>query len=140
MSHPVESRALESLPPVKAQRSSLGDNATSGEVIAYVELTGVMWPEGDAWVSQCVEFDIASSGPTPDEAEAELMDALCAYLNTLEDLGEREQVFKQRGIPVYTTLPTTGLYHPSVPREYLRREGAQIRPMELPLPRNPAYA
>ncbi len=80
-----------------------------------------------------VELDIASSGSTPDEAQSELIDALCAYLNTLEDLGEREQVFKLRGIPIYTTLPTTGLYHPSVPREYLRREGAQIRPMELPL-------
>jgi hypothetical protein len=125
---------------VKRLRSILRRHAKSGEVVAFVELTGVMWPEGDVWVSQCVELEIASFGPNPDEAQTELMDAVCAYLNTLEELGERERVLEQRGIQVYANPPRTGTYSPSIPREYLRREGAQIRPMELPLPPCPAYA
>lgn len=120
---------------MKTLRSIIAGRTKSGAIVAHVELTGVMWREGETWISQCVEVDIASSGATPDEAQAELMDALCAYLNTLEELGEREKVLEARGIPVYAgLLPSEGNYHPTVPREYMRRDGAQIRPMELPLP------
>jgi hypothetical protein len=93
-----------------------------------------MWPERDEWVSQCIELDVASSGPTPDEAHEELMDALCAYLNTLDELGERDRILADRGIPVYTSLPK-GIFHPSVPRELLLNKGAQIRPVEVPFSR-----
>lgn len=102
--------------------------------VAFIELTSVVWPEGDAWVSQCVELDVASSGSTADEAQDELTDALSSYLNTLEELGERALVLAERGIPVYTA-PTTGNFHPVVPRSLLQHEGAQIRPVEVPVAR-----
>jgi predicted RNase H-like HicB family nuclease len=119
---------------VKTVKNLFGNRTKDGGVVAFLELTSVVWPEEDQWVSQCVELDVASSGSTPDEAQEQLMDALCAYLNTLEELGEREQVLEERGIEVYTA-PKTGNFHPTVPRSYLRHAGAQIRPVEVPFPR-----
>ena len=121
--------------PLKAVRGLFGGH-DDGELVAVLELTGVMWREGDEWVSQCLELDIASSGRTSDEAYEQLTDALCAYLNTLEELGEREQVLKERGIPVFPAAPLTGVFHPSIPREYMRHEGAQIRSVEVPVTRD----
>lgn len=115
-------------------KNLFGSRTKEGGGVAFLELTSVVWPEGDEWVSQCVELDVASSGATADEAQVELMDALCAYLNALEELGERELVLEERGIQVYTA-PTTGNFHPTVPRSFLRHQGAQIRPVEVPFTR-----
>lgn len=89
------------------------DPAT-GEPEAFVELTAVVWREGDEWVSHCPELDIASSGNAPEEAFEELLDAVTAYLNTLEELGERDQVLGQRGVPLYVLAPAE--YHVSIDR------------------------
>jgi len=35
------------------------------------------------------------------------MDAVCSYLNTLEALGEREMVFAERSLAVYTSPPAS---------------------------------
>ncbi len=96
-----------------------------------VELTGVVWPEGTQWVSQCIEFDISSFGASPGDAIEELKDAVCSYLNTIEDLGERERVFEERGVPVYQQLPST--VQSRTPRALLDRPGAMIRPFDVPI-------
>jgi predicted RNase H-like HicB family nuclease len=38
--------------------------------------TAHLWREGDLWVAQCLEVDVASQGETEDEALANLKEAL----------------------------------------------------------------
>jgi len=66
----------------------------------YVAVEVVVTKEGNQYSSWCPEFDIASCGNTPEEAVKNLGDALELYLTTLEEEGERERVFKERGIRV----------------------------------------
>ena len=56
--------------------------------------------EGNQYSSWSPEFDIASCGDSPEEAVKNLGDALELYVNTLEKEGERERVFKERGIRI----------------------------------------
>jgi len=67
---------------------------------AYVAVEVVVTKEGNQYSSWCPEFDIASCGNTPEEAVKNLGDALELYLTTLEEEGERERVFKERGIRI----------------------------------------
>ena len=64
----------------------------------YVAVEFVVAKEGNQYSSWCPEFDIASCGDSPEDAVKNLGDALELYLNTLEEEGERERVFKERGI------------------------------------------
>ena len=41
--------------------------------------TASVWREGDWWVSQCLEVDVASQGKTEEEALANLREALELY-------------------------------------------------------------
>ncbi len=101
-----------------------------------IELTGVVWPEGSEWVSQCVEIDVSSFGSTPQEAIEELKDAIGSYLNTIDELGERERALETRGVPVYKILPTA--YEFRVPRSLLDRPGSLVRPFDLSIGNNQA--
>lgn len=46
-----------------------------------LRLTARVWREGDQYVSQCVEVDVASYGDTPEEAIAMLREALELYFD-----------------------------------------------------------
>ena len=65
---------------------------------SYVVVQVVVTKEGNQYSSWSPEFDIASCGDSPEEAVKNLGDALELYLNTLEEGGERERVFKEKGI------------------------------------------
>jgi predicted RNase H-like HicB family nuclease len=41
--------------------------------------TAHLWQEGDLWVAQCLEVDVASQGATEEEALANLKEALELY-------------------------------------------------------------
>jgi len=69
----------------------------------YIVLTFKVWPEEDQFVSLCEELGTASCGDTVDEAIANIREAVILYLNTLEDLGERQRVFRERNIAVRST-------------------------------------
>ena len=60
----------------------------------------VVTKEGNQYSSWSPILDIASCGDSPDEAVKNLGDAVELYLNTLEEEGEQEQVFKERGIKI----------------------------------------
>ena len=68
--------------------------------VGYVAIDVIVAKEDNQYSSWCPILDIASCGDSPDEAVKNLGDALELYLNTLEEEGEREQVFKERGIKV----------------------------------------
>ena len=73
------------------------DTETQGVVI----LTSVVEEEGDQFVSFCTELGTASCGDSGDsieEALDNLQEAIWVHLNALEQTGERERVFQERGI------------------------------------------
>ncbi len=41
--------------------------------------TALLWREGNLWVAQCLEVDVASQGETEEEALANLKEALELY-------------------------------------------------------------
>ena len=69
----------------------------------YVAVEFVITKEGNQYSSWCPDLDIASCGDSPEDAVRELGDAVELYLDTLEKEGEREQVFKERGIRIVDT-------------------------------------
>lgn len=71
----------------------------------YIVLTCMVEPEGEYYVSKCLELGTASFGRNPDEAFENLVDATEVYLDTLEDLGECRQVLKAKGLRVYSYEP-----------------------------------
>ena len=104
----------------------------SGRAELLVPLTVAVWQEGDEWVARVLELEVATQADSEDGAFVEAMDAACAYLNTLEELGERERVFAERSIEVYEAEPS--LIHPApVPSELVGNPGFSIRPASVPL-------
>ena len=83
-------------------------------VHAFIILTEVVEKEGDQFVSTCRELGTASCGDTIEEAFSNLEEAIEVHLSALEETGERERVFTERGIEVHTPLPTAPI-HPPVP-------------------------
>jgi predicted RNase H-like HicB family nuclease len=64
----------------------------------YVVLTLTVAKEGKHYVSECSELGTASFGDTFDQALTNVVDATTEYLSTIERLGERKRIFKERGI------------------------------------------
>lgn len=56
--------------------------------------------ESDAFVSECIELGVTSCGRTIDEALRMVQEAVSVYLNTIEEDGERERIFAERGLKV----------------------------------------
>ncbi|MCG2768731.1 MAG: type II toxin-antitoxin system HicB family antitoxin [Chloroflexota bacterium] len=89
----------------------------------YIIVTFEVTREGDHYISRCQELGTASFGRSEEEAVANVKEATLVYLNTLEDLGEREQVLKDRGIAVHranesadqkVTCPPNAIIHSAV--------------------------
>jgi predicted RNase H-like HicB family nuclease len=73
------------------------EGETMGKVIT---VTLQVEREDDQYVSLCPELDIASYGDTVEEALAHLDNAVSIYLDTIEEDGERERIFRERGIKI----------------------------------------
>lgn len=65
---------------------------------AYVDLHFRAFPEGNQWVSECLELGVTSCGDTMQDALAAIVDATTLYLETLEDEGELERVLLEAGL------------------------------------------
>lgn len=76
----------------------------TGEVLRHIIVTfrAVHDDETGQYVARCEELEVSTFGPTIEEAFAELNDAVVLYLNTLEEVGERERTFQERGIVLLT--------------------------------------
>jgi len=81
------------------------------KAVGYIAVEIVVTKEGNQYSSWCPELDIASCGNSPEEAVKNLSDALELYLNTLEQEGERKQIFKERGLRIVSVdepvIPTS---------------------------------
>ena len=67
---------------------------------AYIVLTFKVWREDRQFVSECLELGVPSCGDTIEEAFHNLEDAVHLYLNSIEEMGDRTRIFKERGIQV----------------------------------------
>lgn len=95
---------------------------------AIVRLTIAVWPEDGKWLSECVELGVGTFGESAQEAGDQAIDAVASYLNTLEDLRERERVFAERGIEVVTEPITE--WHPRLEGDAARRPEMTLRPFD----------
>ena len=69
----------------------------------YIAVEVVVTKEGNQYSSWCPELDIASCGDNPEDAVRNLGDALELYIKTLEEEGERERVFREKGIRIVSS-------------------------------------
>lgn len=66
----------------------------------YITLTLSIEEEDGGYVSRCPELGVASCGDTLDEALHNIEEATLLYLDTIEEMGERERIFRERGIHI----------------------------------------
>ena len=71
----------------------------------FIIVTCNITKEDNTYVAICPEFDIASQGKSVEEANNNVKDAILLYLNTIEELGTRKKIFKERKIKIYTDIP-----------------------------------
>lgn len=64
----------------------------------FITLTFVIEKEGRQYSAVCRELGTASCGDTVDEALENIREAVNVDLNTLEQIGERARIFRERGI------------------------------------------
>lgn len=74
--------------------------------------------EEKMFFAHCPELDVGSQGETIEEADNNLKDAIVLYLNTIEELGTRKDIFKKRNIKTYSYKPKPILKKIKMPRSY----------------------
>ena len=74
-------------------------------VTGSIQLTQIVEREGSQFAAHCPELGIASCGDTIEEAFANIHEAILLHLDVLEDLGDRDRVFRERGIEVSYETP-----------------------------------
>jgi len=66
--------------------------------IRFILVTYVITKKDDIFYATCPELEISSQGDTKEEADNNLKEAVLCYLDTIEELGIRAEVFKQKNI------------------------------------------
>jgi predicted RNase H-like HicB family nuclease len=90
--------------PTPARRRNPSANTAAG---GFISVTLAVRREGKQYVSECLELGTASCGDTLDEAADNIKEATLEYLNTIERLGERERIFREKGIVLRKRRPST---------------------------------
>ncbi len=78
----------------------------------FVVLHAHYWKENEQWLGECDELGTATFADTIEEVQAELKAMILLHLNTLEETGERDRFFKERGIKIYSEgdIPKKGYW------------------------------
>ena len=63
-----------------------------------ISVTHRIRKEKRGYFALCPEFDVASHGRTVEEADKNLKEAVILYLESIEQLGTRDAIFKKRNI------------------------------------------
>lgn len=61
--------------------------------------------EGKNWVAICEELGTSTFGRSIEEAKRRIKEAIELHLNTLEDVGERDNFFREHKIKFYEAMP-----------------------------------
>lgn len=84
----------------------------------YIRLTNIITKEEKMFFAHCPELDVGSQGETVEEANNNLKDVVGIYLNNIEELETREEIFKKRNITVYHYKPKPTLKNINMPKSY----------------------
>ncbi|MGD9778026.1 MAG: type II toxin-antitoxin system HicB family antitoxin [Methanosarcina sp.] len=71
----------------------------------YIVVTHVIKKENNQYVATCPEFDVSSFGDTVEEANENLTEAILLYLEGIDELKIRDQIFKEKAITTYEKQP-----------------------------------
>lgn len=85
----------------RRQQTSTVDRADTSREIGHVVLTFEFHKEGRMWVGECRELGTATDGRSLEKVARELAKLVALDLDGLEQIGERDRLFKDRGIRVY---------------------------------------
>ena len=85
---------------------------------AIIILTHMIKKEEKMFFAHCPELDVGSQGETIEEADNNLKDAIVLYLDTIEELGTRKDIFNKRKIKIYSYEPKPALRKINIPRSY----------------------
>jgi hypothetical protein len=110
--------------------------ALTGE---FVILTLRFHKEGHYWVGECDELGTATDGRSLVKVTQDLGKLVALHLDGLERAGERERVFRERGIRLYTGRLPTEIAR-SVPVSETSETLIQLRALPLPFPRSEPVA
>ncbi len=86
----------------------------------YVKVSGIVRREGKHYTAWCPELDVSTFGDSVDEASRNLGDAVELYLDTIDEMGEAEEILSGKG------LKSCGELEPS-DRVYLTSWDAAVR-------------
>ncbi len=82
--------------------SAIGQDTDSAEHVPYIVLFLQFYPEEGQWIGDCEALGVMSCGETLDEAKRSLNSLIDITLDSWEDDGERERLFRERNIRVYS--------------------------------------
>ncbi len=85
-----------------------------------IRVTEEIWSEGEMYVSYCPEFDIASCGPSVEEARKNLKDVLVITLEETQQRGTFENFLQEAGFEEYQENVLS-----------LRKELVEFAPLEI---------
>jgi len=71
----------------------------------YIVVTFKFRKEGNRWTAFCEELGTATFGRSIPEAHKKLKESVVLHLNTLEDLGKRDDFFKKYNIRFHSHRP-----------------------------------
>ena len=71
----------------------------------FIVVTHIIKKENDQYVAVCPEFDVSSFGDTVEETNENLKEAITLYLDGIDELKIRDQVFKEKSIKTYIDRP-----------------------------------
>ncbi len=67
----------------------------------FIIITSIFKKEDNGYVVKSDELDIYSQGDTVEEAEKNILDAVKVFLNSIEAMNLRDDIFKEKNIKVY---------------------------------------
>lgn len=82
-----------------------GRTKPAGEIIGTIVVSIRIAPEDGVHVGYCDTFDVSSFGDTIDDALDATLEAVEVYLEALDDSGDRERVFTERGVMFFPGEP-----------------------------------
>ena len=74
------------------------------ERVGYITLTGIVEKDEDSFIATCLELGTATCGDSIEEAFENLEEAIWVHLNALEEVGERDRVFRENNIEIVSSV------------------------------------
>lgn len=87
---------------IDREAATVRSDITGSKHVPYIVVFLQFYPEEDQWIGDCDVLGIMSCGDTLDEARCSLNSLINITLGSWEDDGERERLFQERNIKVYS--------------------------------------